>query len=150
MLYEWCKSLNVRLLSGNPVDSTAKQQVRSFIQMRTVLKVEDNSGAKKVMCIQSLDGKKGARLGGLIVVSVKEAMRNGKAKKGSVHNAVVVHAAIKRGQCDGSEIRFDDNACVLLDKKNHEPIEMRVFGLVPHELRKRKHIKILTLAQHIA
>ncbi|KAI4312360.1 hypothetical protein MLD38_037177 [Melastoma candidum] len=138
--------------SGQPnlLHSSFFQQVRSFIQMRTVLKVADNSGAKKVMCIQSLDGKKGARLGDLIVVSVKEAMPNGKAKKGSVHHAVVVRAAMQRGRCDGSEIKFDDNACVLLDKKNHEPIGTRVFGPVPHELRKRKHIKILTLAQHIA
>ncbi|OWM85495.1 hypothetical protein CDL15_Pgr019119 [Punica granatum] len=124
-------------------------QLRSFIQMRTVLKVVDNSGAKKVMCIQALKGKKGARLGETIVVSVKEALPNGKAKKGNVYRAVVVRAAMQRGRCDGSEVKFDDNACVLVDKQG-QPIGTRVFGPVPHELRKKNHVKILTLAQHIA
>lgn len=117
--------------------------------MRTVLKVVDNSGAKKVMCIQALKGKKGAKLGETIVVSVKEALPNGKAKKGNVYHAVVVRAAMQRGRCDGSEVKFDDNACVLIDKQG-QPIGTRVFGPVPHELRKKNHVKILTLAQHIA
>ncbi|GLU18260.1 hypothetical protein SLE2022_345680 [Rubroshorea leprosula] len=124
------------------------QQQRTFIQMRTVLKVVDNSGAKKVMCIQSLKGKKGARLGDTIVASVKEAMPNGKVKKGKVVYGVVVRAAMQRGRVDGSEVKFDDNAVVLVDKQG-QPIGTRVFGPVPHELRK-KHVKILTLAQHIA
>ncbi|KAK4796432.1 hypothetical protein SAY86_028758 [Trapa natans] len=124
-------------------------QLRTFIQMRTVLKVVDNSGAKKVMCIQALKGKKGAKLGETIVVSVKEALPNGKAKKGNVYHAVVVRAAMQRGRCDGSEVKFDDNACVLIDKQG-QPIGTRVFGPVPHELRKKNHVKILTLAQHIA
>ncbi|GKV43283.1 hypothetical protein SLEP1_g50596 [Rubroshorea leprosula] len=123
-------------------------QQRTFIQMRTVLKVVDNSGAKKVMCIQSLKGKKGARLGDTIVASVKEAMPNGKVKKGKVVYGVVVRAAMQRGRVDGSEVKFDDNAVVLVDKQG-QPIGTRVFGPVPHELRK-KHVKILTLAQHIA
>ncbi|KAK1556567.1 hypothetical protein Q3G72_007723 [Acer saccharum] len=124
-------------------------QQRTFIQMRTVLKVMDNSGAKKVMCIQALKGKKGARLGDTIVASVKEAMPNGKVKKGKVVYGVVVRAAMQRGGCDGSEVKFDDNAVVLVDKQG-QPIGTRVFGPVPHELRKKKHVKILTLAEHIA
>ncbi|XP_024031608.1 50S ribosomal protein HLP, mitochondrial [Morus notabilis] len=125
------------------------QQQRSFIQMRTVLKVVDNSGAKKVMCIQALKGKKGARLGDTIVASVKEAYPNGKVKKGKVVYGVVVRAAMQRGRCDGSEVKFDDNAVVLVDKQG-QPIGTRVFGPVPHELRKKKHVKILSLAGHIA
>ncbi|KAL5977447.1 hypothetical protein ACLOJK_021794 [Asimina triloba] len=125
------------------------QQQRTFIQMRTNLKVVDNSGAKRVMCIQALKGKKGARLGDTIIASVKEAQPRGKVKKGEVVYGVVVRAAMQRGRCDGSEIRFDDNAVVLVNKQG-EPIGTRVFGPVPHELRKKKHVKILTLAEHIA
>lgn len=125
------------------------QQRRTFFQMRTVLKVVDNSGAKMVMCIQALKGKKGARLGDTIVASVMEAHPNGKVKKGKVVYGVVVRAAMQRGRCDGSEVKFDDNAVVLVDKQG-QPIGTRVFGPVPHELRKRKHVKILTLASHIA
>ncbi|KAJ3674527.1 hypothetical protein LUZ60_009802 [Juncus effusus] len=125
------------------------QQQRTFIQMRTNLKVVDNSGAKQVMCIQSLKGKKGARLGDTIIGSVKEAQPKGKVKKGEVVYGVVVRAAMQRGRCDGSEIRFDDNAIVLVNKQG-EPIGTRVFGPVPHELRKKKHVKILALAEHIA
>ncbi|XP_042489441.1 50S ribosomal protein HLP, mitochondrial-like isoform X1 [Macadamia integrifolia] len=125
------------------------QQHRTFIQMRTNLKVVDNSGAKRVMCIQALKGKKGARLGDTIIASVKEAQPRGKVKKGDVVYGVVVRAAMQRGRCDGSEIKFDDNAVVLVNKQG-EPIGTRVFGPVPHELRKKKHVKILTLAEHIA
>ncbi|BFG19709.1 hypothetical protein CerSpe_059830 [Prunus speciosa] len=127
------------------------QQQRTFIQMRTILKVVDNSGAKKVMCIQALKAnKKGARLGDTIVASVKEAHPNGKVKKGQVVYGVVVRAAMQRGRCDGSEVKFDDNAVVLVDKQGRQPIGTRVFGPVPHELRKKKHVKILSLAEHIA
>ncbi|ERM99214.1 hypothetical protein AMTR_s00092p00112020 [Amborella trichopoda] len=117
--------------------------------MRTNLKVVDNSGAKRVMCIQALKGKKGARLGDTIIASVKEAQPRGKVKKGEVVYCVVVRAAMPRGRCDGSEIKFDDNAVVLVNKQG-EPIGTRVFGPVPHELRKKKLVKILTLAEHIA
>lgn len=116
--------------------------------MRTNLKVVDNSGAKRVMCIQSLRGKKGARLGDTIIGSVKEAQPRGKVKKGDVVYGVVVRAAMKRGRNDGSEIQFDDNAIVLVNNKG-ELIGTRVFGPVPHELRKKKHLKILALAEHI-
>ncbi|XP_006349163.1 50S ribosomal protein HLP, mitochondrial-like [Solanum tuberosum] len=125
------------------------QQQRTFIQMRTSLKVVDNSGAKRVACIQALKGKKGARLGDTIVCSVKEAQPGGKVKKGEVHYGVVVRAAMPKGRCDGSEVKFDDNAVVLINKHG-EPIGTRVFGPVPHELRKKKHVKILSLAEHIA
>lgn len=125
------------------------QQTRTFIQMGTNLKVADNSGAKRVKCIQALKGKKGARLGDTIVASVKEAAPGGTVKKGAVVYAVVVRAAMPRGRCDGSEVKFDDNACVLVNKQG-EPIGKRVHGPVPHELRKKKHIKILSLAEHIA
>ncbi|KAH9748019.1 50S ribosomal protein HLP [Citrus sinensis] len=91
-------------------------QQRTFIQMRTVLKVADNSGVKTVMCIQPLKGKKVARLGDTIVVSVKEVMPNAKVKKGEVVKAVVVRAAMDHGRCDGSFVKFDDNAVVLIDK----------------------------------
>jgi len=125
------------------------QQHRTFIQMRTNLKVVDNSGAKRVMCIQSLKGRRGAKLGDTIIASVKEAQPKGKVKKGEVVYGVVVRAAMQRGRCDGSEIKFDDNAAVLVNKQG-EPIGTRVFGPVPHELRRKKHVKILTLAEHIA
>jgi large subunit ribosomal protein L14 len=115
------------------------QQQRTFIQLRTVLKVVDNSGAKKVICIQALKGKKG---------KVKEAHPNGKVKKGKVVYGVVIRAAMQCSRCDGSEVKFDDNAVVLVDKQG-QPIGTRVFGPVPHELRKKKHVKILTLAGHI-
>ncbi|XP_074576744.1 large ribosomal subunit protein uL14mz [Curcuma longa] len=125
------------------------QQQRSFIQMRTNLKVVGNSGARRVMCIQALKGKRGARLGDTIIASVKEAQPRGKVKKGDVVYGVVVRAAMQRGRCDGSDIKFDDNAVVLVNKQG-EPIGTRVYGPVPHELRKKKHIKILTLAECIA
>ena len=124
------------------------QQIRTFIQMRTNLKVVDNSGAKRVMSIQSLRGKKGARLGDMIIGSVKEAQPRGKVKKGDVVYGVVVRAAMKKGRSDGSEVQFDDNAVVLVNKKG-ELIGTRVFGPVPHELRKKKHLKIVALAEHI-
>ncbi|OAY70158.1 50S ribosomal protein HLP, mitochondrial [Ananas comosus] len=114
--------------------------------MRTNLKVVDNSGAKRVMCIQALKGKKGARLGDTIIASVKEAQPRGKVKKGEVVYGVVVRAAMQRGRCDGSEIKFDDNAVVLVNKQG-EPIVLG-FRAGPHELRKKKHVKILALAEH--
>lgn len=133
--------------------------------MGTVLKVVDNSGAKKVMCIQSRRGKKGARLGDVIVGSVKDAAPNGKVKKTTVVYGVVVRAAMQKGRVDGSQVRFDDNAVVIVgthkekEKKNsdgkkknfeyNQPTGTRVFGPVPHEMRIRQQLKILTLAQHI-
>ncbi|KAL4632601.1 hypothetical protein ACB092_04G063400 [Castanea dentata] len=117
--------------------------------MRTILKVVDNLGAKKVMCIRALKGKKHARLGDTIVALVKEAHPNRKVKKGKVVYGVVVCASMQRGCCDSIEVKFDDNTVVLVDKQG-QPIGTRVFGPIPHELRKKKHVKILTLAEHIA
>ncbi|PWA67612.1 Ribosomal protein L14, bacterial-type [Artemisia annua] len=139
----------LRSQQETPCNSFLAQQIRTFIQMRSNLKVVDNSGAKRVMCIQALKGKKGARLGDTIVASVKEAQPGEKVKKGQVVYGVVVRAAMQKGRCDGSEVKFDDNAVVLVNKQG-EPIGTRVFGPVPHELRKKKHVKILSLAQHIA
>lgn len=139
----------LRSTCETPSNHLHAQQQRTFIQMRTKLNVVDNSGAKQVMCIQALKGKKGARLGDTIVASVKEARPGGKVKKGDVVRAVVVRAAMQRGRCDGSEVKFDDNAVVILNKQG-EPVGTRVFGPVPHELRKKKHLKILTMAQHLA
>nr|GEW03749.1 ribosomal protein L14, bacterial-type [Tanacetum cinerariifolium] len=108
------------------------------IQMRSNLKVVDNSGAKRVMCIQALKGKKGARLGDTIVASVKEAQPGGKVKKGQVVYGVLVRAAMQKGRYDGSEVKFDDNAVVLVNKQG-ELIRTRVFGPVLHELRMKTH-----------
>ncbi|GJZ79518.1 50S ribosomal protein HLP, mitochondrial-like protein [Tanacetum coccineum] len=112
--------------------------------MRSNLKVVDNSGAKRVMCIQALKGKKGARLGDTIVASVKEAQPGGKVKKGQVVYGVVVRAAMQKGRFDRSEVKFDDNAVVLVNKQG-EPIRTRVFGPVPHELRKKSMSRYLVL-----
>lgn len=103
---------------------------------------------KRLMWIQALKGRKGARLGNTIVASVKEANMGGTVKKGEVQYAVV-RAAMQRAPCDWSEVKFDDNDVVLVNKQG-EPIRTRVFGPVPHELRRNKHIKILSLAEHIA
>ncbi|KAL5540233.1 hypothetical protein UlMin_044473 [Ulmus minor] len=134
---------------GNLQNRSKLEEQRSFMQMMTVLKVVDNSGAKKVMCIQALKGNKGARLGDTIIASVKEAFPNGKVKKGKLVSGVVVGAAMQRGHCDGSEVKFDDNAIVLLDKQG-QAIGTRDFGPVPHQLRHKKHVKLLSLAGHIA
>ncbi|ESQ35042.1 hypothetical protein EUTSA_v10008890mg [Eutrema salsugineum] len=150
--------------SNGLMNGSILSQQRTFVQMGTILKAVDNSGAKEVMCIQSLRGKKGARLGDVIVGSVKEAAPNGKVKKGKVVYGVVVRAAMQKGRVDGSQVRFDDNAVVIVgvkekNKKNsdgskkkveyNQPTGTRVFGPVPHEMRLRKQLKILTLAQHI-
>ncbi|EOA37137.1 hypothetical protein CARUB_v10010419mg [Capsella rubella] len=150
---------SIGMMDGNIL---SQQQQRTFIQMGTILKAVDNSGAKEVMCIQSLKGKKGARLGDIIIGSVKEAIPKGKVKKGKVVYGVVVRAAMQKGRVDGSQVRFDDNAVVIVgfkEKKNpdgsknkveyNQPTGTRVFGPVPHEMRLRQQLKILTLAQHI-
>ncbi|CDY35315.1 BnaA04g15320D [Brassica napus] len=126
-----------------------QQQQRTFIQMGTTLKVVDNSGGKEVTCIQSLRGKKGARLGDIVIGSVKEAAHKGKVKKGNVVYGVVVRAAMQKGRVDGSQVRFDDNAIKRYAGGFHQPLGTRVFGPVPHEMRLKKQLKILSLAQHL-
>ena len=121
-----------------------------MIQMQTDLDVADNSGARRVMCIKVLGGskRKYARVGDMIVVSVKEAMPRGRVKKGDIMKAVIVRTAkdIMRG--DGSVIRFDRNAAVLVNN-NREPVGTRIFGPVPRELRARNHMKIVSLAPEV-
>ncbi len=121
-----------------------------MIQMQTNLAVADNSGAKKVMCIKVLGGSKRrfAGVGDVIVVSVKEAQPKGKVKKGDVHRAVVVRTAKDIRRADGSVIRFDSNAAVLINK-NEEPIGTRIFGPVVRELRATGHMKIISLAPEV-
>ncbi|MFO1242494.1 MAG: 50S ribosomal protein L14 [Rickettsiales bacterium] len=121
-----------------------------MIQQQTRLEVADNSGARQVMCIKVLGGshRKTASVGDVIVVSIKDAIPRGKVKKGEVHRAVIVRtrAGIKRQ--DGSLIRFDKNAAVLVNKQN-EPIGTRIFGPVVRELRARQFMKIVSLAPEV-
>ncbi|MGE5820387.1 MAG: 50S ribosomal protein L14 [Deltaproteobacteria bacterium] len=121
-----------------------------MIQMRTVLDVADNSGARKVQCIKVLGGskRKYASIGDIIVVSVKEAIPNAKVKKGEVMKAVVVRTAKEIGRADGTYIRFDNNSAVLIDNQK-EPIGTRIFGPVARELRAKKFMKIISLAPEV-
>ncbi|KPL51473.1 MULTISPECIES: 50S ribosomal protein L14 [Hyphomicrobiales] len=121
-----------------------------MIQMQTNLDVADNSGAKRVMCIKVLGGskRKYATVGDIIVVSVKEAIPRGRVKKGDVMKAVVVRVSKDIARPDGSVIRFDRNAAVLINNQK-EPIGTRIFGPVPRELRAKNHTKILSLAPEV-
>jgi large subunit ribosomal protein L14 len=121
-----------------------------MIQMQTNLEVADNSGAKRVMCIKVLGGskRKYATVGDVIVVSVKEAIPRGRVKKGDVMKAVVVRVSKDIARADGSVIRFDRNAAVLINNQK-EPIGTRIFGPVPRELRAKNHTKILSLAPEV-
>ena len=121
-----------------------------MIQQETNLDVADNSGAKRVQCIKVLGGskRKYATIGDVIVVSVKEAIPRGRVKKGEVMKAVVVRTAKDIRRPDGSVIRFDKNAAVLVDNKK-EPIGTRIFGPVPRELRAKNHMKIISLAPEV-
>lgn len=121
-----------------------------MIQNESVLEVADNSGARKVACIKVLGGSKRryARVGDVIVVAVKDAAPGGKVKKGEVQRAVVVRTAKEFRRADGSSIRFDENAAVLLTK-NGEPIGTRIFGPVTRELRNKGYMKIISLAPEV-
>lgn len=121
-----------------------------MIQMQTNLAVADNSGARRVQCIKVLGGshRNSASVGDVIVVSVKEAIPRGKVKKGEVHRAVIVRTAKEVKRQDGTAIRFDQNAAVLLNKQ-HEPIGTRIFGPVVRELRARRFMKIISLAPEV-
>lgn len=121
-----------------------------MIQMRTMLEVADNSGARKVMCIKVLGGSKRryAHIGDIIKVSVKEAIPRGKVKKGEVLNAVVVRTKSGVRRNDGSSIRFDENAVVLLNNQK-QPIGTRIFGPVSRELRSELFMKIISLAAEV-
>ena len=121
-----------------------------MIQMQTVLDVADNSGARKIMVINPLGGSTGryARLGDLVTASVKEATPASAVKKGQVVKAVIVRTSKEQRRRDGSYIRFDRNAAVLVDDQN-EPVGTRVFGPVARELRERKFMKIVSLAPEV-
>lgn len=121
-----------------------------MIQMQTTLDVADNSGARQVMCIKVLGGskRKTATVGDVIVVSVKEAIPRGRVRKGDVHRAVIVRTAKEIQRSDGSAIRFDHNAAVLINKQG-EPIGTRIFGPVVRELRVKKYMKIISLAPEV-
>jgi large subunit ribosomal protein L14 len=121
-----------------------------MIQMRTILNVADNSGAKRLMCIKVLGGSKRryAAVGDVIKVSVKDAIPRGKVKKGEVYDAVVVRTTHGVRRPDGSLIRFDGNAAVLLTNKL-EPIGTRIFGPVTRELRNVQFMKIISLAPEV-
>ncbi len=121
-----------------------------MIQMQSVLDVADNSGGRRVMCIKVLGGshRRYARIGDVIKVSIKEAIPRGKVKKGDVVNAVVVRTAKGVRRADGSTIRFDGNAAVLLNA-NLQPIGTRIFGPVTRELRNDKFMKIVSLAPEV-
>jgi large subunit ribosomal protein L14 len=121
-----------------------------MIQMQTNLDVADNSGARRVQCIKVLGGskRKYASVGDVIVVSVKEAIPRGRVKKGDVMKAVVVRTASDIRRPDGSVIRFDKNAAVIVDNKK-DPVGTRIFGPVPRELRAKAHMKIISLAPEV-
>lgn len=122
-----------------------------MIQHRTMLKVADNSGAKKLQCIKVLGGykKRYARIGDIITVSVKEAQPHSAVKKGQVLHAVVVRTRKETRRKDGSYVRFDDNAAVIVDKNNKEPKGTRIFGPIARELRAKGFNKIISLAPEV-
>ena len=121
-----------------------------MIQMQSNLEIADNSGARRVQCIKVLggSGRRSAGVGDVIVGSVKEAIPRGRVKKGDVYRAVIVRTAKEVRRDDGTAIRFDRNAAVLLNKQN-EPIGTRIFGPVTRELRSRNFMKIVSLAPEV-
>lgn len=121
-----------------------------MIQLRTVLNVADNSGARKIMCIQVRGGsfRKVGTIGDVIVAAVREAAPNGAIKKGEVVKAVIVRTKKEIRRRDGSYVRFDDNAAVLIDA-NGDPRGTRIFGPVARELREKKYMRIVSLAPEV-
>lgn len=121
-----------------------------MIQMQSILKVADNTGARSIMCIKVLGGskRKYAGIGDIIKVSIKDATPRGRVKKGEIYNAVIVRTAKGVRRVDGSLLKFDDNAAVLLNNK-YEPIGTRIFGPVTRELRNARFMKIVSLAPEV-
>jgi large subunit ribosomal protein L14 len=121
-----------------------------MIQMRSYLNVADNSGAKRVQCIKVLGGtrRKNAGIGDVVVVAVKDALPNAPVKKGNVERAVIVRTKKEYKRPDGTYIRFDDNACVLIDPGSN-PMGKRIFGPVARELREKDFMKIVSLAPEV-
>jgi large subunit ribosomal protein L14 len=124
--------------------------IEVMIQQESVLEVADNSGARKVACIRVLGGtrRRYATIGDVIVVAIKDAIPNARVKKGDVRRAVVVRTAKAIGRRDGSYIKFDDNAAVLIDAQR-EPVGTRIFGPVARELRAKRFMKIISLAPEV-
>ena len=122
-----------------------------MIQMESVLRAGDNSGAKRVKCIKVLGGshRQVAGVGDVIVVSIKEAIANSKVKKGAVHKAVIVRTVFPTVRSDGSTIRFDENACVLIKGTDNDPIGTRIFGPVSREVKSKGFAKIASLAPEV-
>jgi large subunit ribosomal protein L14 len=121
-----------------------------MIQMQSRLRVADNTGAKELMCIKVLGGsrRRYASIGDVIVATVKEAVPNSRIRSGEIVRAVVVRTAKEIGRPDGSHIKFDENAAVLIDTKK-EPLGTRIFGPVARELRAKQYIKIISLAPEV-
>jgi len=121
-----------------------------MVQVQTMLEVADNTGAKRVMCIKVLGGsrKKYATIGDIIIVTVKEAVPNASIKKGTVNRAVIVRTTKEVRRVDGSYIKFDNNAAVLINNQG-EPLGTRIFGPVARELRSRNFTKIVSLAPEV-
>jgi large subunit ribosomal protein L14 len=121
-----------------------------MIKVETVLDVADNSGAKKVLCFRILGGskRKSASVGDIVVVSIKEAVPESKVKKGDVHKAVIVRTKKEIRRPDGSYIRFDNNAAVIINEAR-EPIGTRIFGPIARELRAKNFMKIVSLAPEV-
>ena len=146
----------VSIIESKPISKLKKWKVISntgekfMIQMQSKLFVADNSGARKIQCIKVLGGSKrrSASIGDIIVVSIKDALPRAKVKKGDVYKAVIVRTSKDFKRSDGSAIRFDKNAAVLLDKQE-EPIATRIFGPVTRELRSKKFMKIISLAPEV-
>ena len=132
------------------MESDLKYGRKIVIQMQSKLFVADNSGARTIQCIKVLGGSKrrSASIGDIIVVSIKDALPRAKVKKGDVYKAVIVRTSKDFKRPDGSAIRFDKNAAVLLDKQE-EPIATRIFGPVTRELRSKKFMKIISLAPEV-
>lgn len=122
-----------------------------MIQLRSMLSVADNTGAKKVQCIRVLGGyrKRYARVGDLIIVAVKQAVPHATVKKSDVLPAVVVRTKASINRSDGTNLSFNENACVIVDKKTREPKGSRIFGPVPRELRQSGYLKIASLAPEV-
>ena len=126
------------------------RRVIIMIQTETVLNIADNSGARKVLCIKVLGGskKRYARIGDIVTVSIRAAIPNSKVEKGKIFQAVIVRTKKELRRNDGSYIRFDDNAAVLINKDN-QPIGTRIFGPVARELRNKGFMKIVSLAPEV-
>ena len=143
---------NVTIIESKPFSKKKKWEVlnKQMIQVQTELNVADNTGARIVECIKVLGGSKRryASIGDMIVVSVKEAIPNAKVKKGTVHKAVVVRTKYSIHRNDGSKVKFDNNAAVLVDDKG-EPLGTRIFGPVTRELRVKGQTKIISLAPEV-